>query len=157
MDIDEIERDGNKEQMPVMVGDVFSDGVKPPWGCLWCAVWRHNVRALRDCKQTAVVVHQCAPNTKLQNGEKWGSNDHVEKGSHMGLGDAKRGEVAWMREQNIPFVSFTVDQYTELVKLAKAKRGDYTELVELAKAKRGDYTEPVKLARGRYSFASSAQ
>ena len=48
-------------------------------------------------------------------------NDHVEWSTHMGLGNAQQGEVAWMREQGIPLYTYTVDQYAELVSLAKAK------------------------------------
>ena len=108
------------------MGDFFWDGVKPPWGCLWCTMWRYNVKALSDCGQQAVVVHKCAPDKKpkrlvggkWQEGE-WAANDKYKWGTHMGLGNAQQGEVAWMKEQGIPIYSYTVDEYEELVELAK--------------------------------------
>ena len=42
-------------------------------------------------------------------------------GTHMGLGHAQHGQVQWMRDQGIPFYSYTVDQYVELVELATRK------------------------------------
>ena len=48
-------------------------------------------------------------------------NDHVEWGTHMGLGNAQRGEARWMREAGIPLYTYTVDQYAELVSLAQSK------------------------------------
>ena len=102
------------------IHDFFWDGVKPPWGCLWCGMWRHNVRALHDCKQQAVVIYQCDKTAKPADGE-WAENDKPEWGVHMGLGNAQQGEVAWMREEGIPVYAYTVDEYAELVALAEAK------------------------------------
>ena len=44
-----------------IVGDFFWDGNRPPWGCLWFSMWRHNVLALHECSQQAVVIQQVAP------------------------------------------------------------------------------------------------
>ena len=102
------------------IHDFFWDEVKPPWGCLWCGMWRHNVLALHECKQQAVVIYQCDKTAKPAGGE-WAENDKSEWGVHMGLGNAQQGEVAWMREEGIPVYAYTVDEYAELVALAEEK------------------------------------
>ena len=103
------------------IHDFFWDGVKPPWGCLWCGMWRHNVRALHECKQQAVVIYQCDKAAK-PNGGEWAENDKPQWGVHMGLGNAQQGEVEWMRQEGIPIYAYTVDEYTELVALAEKKQ-----------------------------------
>ena len=62
--------------------DFYWDGHMPPWGCMWCMIWRQNVLTLHKAGQQAVVVHQCAPDTKLTEGE-WADNDRVQRGTHM--------------------------------------------------------------------------
>ena len=104
-----------------IVGDFFWDGNRPPWAAyVWFSMWRHNVLALHECKQQAVVIYQCDKTAKPADGE-WAENDKPEWGVHMGLGNAQQGEVAWMREEGIPVYAYTVDEYAELVALAEEK------------------------------------
>ena len=37
------------------------------------------------------------------------------------MGNAQRGEVQFLKDQGIPFVQYSVDQYMELVKLAQQR------------------------------------
>ena len=134
----------NKERKPIH--DTFWNGNKPGWGCLWFGMWKHNVLALHECGQQAVVIGQCDKDAKPTVGE-WEENDHPEWGTHMGLGNAQQGEVAWMRQEGIPVYNYTVDEYRQLVELAEqnaklpsdrlAPEPELRENVRLASGSRG--------------------
>ena len=92
------------------------DGHCPPWGCLWFKMWQLNVLALHEVGQRAVVVHQVAAGTLA--GE---DDDPKGYGKAGAMGNAQRGEVQFLKDQGIPFVEYSVDQYMELVKLAQQR------------------------------------
>ena len=104
-------------------------------------MWRHNVKALHDCGQQAVVIYKCAPDAKPSNGE-WAENDKYEWGTHMGLGNAQLGEVAWMKEQGIPIYAYTVDEYEELVAMAERRERVPEHRVQLRRATPRSTTQP---------------
>ena len=85
-------------------------GNKAPWGCLWMKVWESNVEVLAASGQRAVVVHQVAEEVDGKTGKP------------MGLGNAQRGEVQFLVDNNIPFYLYSIEEYQELIDMAKEGR-----------------------------------
>ena len=84
----------------------------PPWGCMWFSMWSYHVLAMAEAGQQAVVIRQSSNPI----------NDHVRQekvtGQHLGLGNAQKGEVQFLREKGIPIYYYDIHDYRELVHLA---------------------------------------
>ena len=74
-------------------------------------MWEANVECLHSCGQKAIVVHQTA--------STFGG---VSSGTHMGLGNAQRAEVQFLMDQNIPFYLYSIEEYEELIAMARDGR-----------------------------------
>ena len=74
--------------------------------------WESNVEVLNGCGQKAIVVHQTA-----------GAFGGVASGMHLGLGNAQRAEVQFLMDQNIPFYLYSIEEYEELIAMARDGRG----------------------------------
>jgi hypothetical protein len=88
------------------------DGERAPWGCVWFSMWKLHVRALVLCGQQAVVIRQT--DTPVYDTVK---HDHVT-GTANGLGNAQKGELEFLKQEEIAVYEYDVSEYEELVDLA---------------------------------------
>ena len=102
--------DFNAKCAPDQVRDEHWRGNTPPWGCRWMQLWEYNVLGLAECGQQAVVVCQSAKDL-----------DGV-KGTHMGTGNAQKGEIQRMRDLGISMFTYSIEEFQDLVDLALANK-----------------------------------
>jgi hypothetical protein len=75
-------------------------------------MWKLHVRALVLCGQQAVVIRQT--DTPVYDTVK---HDHVT-GTANGLGNAQKGELEFLKQEEIAVYEYDVSEYEELVDLA---------------------------------------